>query len=1492
MSAESITKSLRFDLDHDLAPIKKGRSPTFSTFTKKYTHLFDTYVRDEVSGGWSCCCEGVIGIGCAYFCKNCARYTDALICASCFNPEEHVGHTYRVRVDRNFECECGNVDAWKRPFCGKHTQSKSVEERMSALSPEVIPSLQEIVGCTLSGLRKCILAAANTKEAKSLSSAIACLSINLLQIAKCGEIAQRVVAETICEGKDAILQFMMDHERNARVTNPWTGDYKRLHTLVTKLMPDPVFKMQFARALVRNYTDICDARCKTGGVGKDLISLQQLSQRFFTVPRIVRDLTCPKNFGDRGLHALHFILLGLLHSAVVMKKRKSQGTRRPFDVIRPYAKQVEACFDNLNDALQSDVETVGVLLKDELLIKLLCQVLLLCQETTTIDNYEDSDSMFRDVYFILNRSIQETIKIIALAVPGLAAHGFTWTATAKMPACSNIDEDPFLSKVLPKVIKQIEKGTSPLGQCFDSAEKLDSLVHTLKNEPSRKLYGFEVLFAWVFAFLIKYAPNHARDTDNFTLPFHRLFGRVASAVSQHFSVNVIGLVPADIDEDAMRKACEGPMNVQQNAAFDHDIPSNGLPGSDAMPLYEMSSISEYDIIFLQIGMCHTGPHLFEEILPISPSADEQDSESERIRYLQLMIILATRVELSAQQRYERTIARCLMTETQKYTDFFVAHRTRYDLCSEDGAVEYMDPSMGRELSFAKMAKRTNTTNPATYTLKEEYYDRLSIYDADIALDDLSALIIACENITPRIELAPSIPNSGPFIHSIFMLHCEFQVQYAMGEVTDFCRKKTSCEESLRLALDFLISAIKTYDLQNALFDTVWAQKEGPYKTLRQRIDMQCVDIIEYMYLPIGAEEADKTAPIFIETLQRLAVAPDASGLAWKVDALLDRIHAVESKCHGIKTQCFKDVDFAAIKAQSLQIISSRKDSSKVPALTAKVADLKLIEPTRSNLEHDIHAALAALTCVSCKRYSNTAGALGLIVHTSHSNVLNVVHCDKYPPNISDWFEMYPDQLQSLVCPPDSTMHVWTCGHAIHDECRQKALAAQRKAKQTGAKPSASVAVGDEFLCPACGQLASGALPIGVNAKEIAHAFGPTDLHRTPSDTVLSFPIGISPTKFPEKMTEQSKAALEWLYEQKCKQAVACGEVPVGLERGCVDSAIRVFGTQIILCELQARLDPTCISINKILVLRALLENIIVKIRAMAVNTVEHTLFVATQRAFDSIYRGKALYEGSFIADVEPFTLFIQLFARFVLTGDGRANIYRRLREITARVAWQNAYAIEAVQVFMRQATLLDMVVRPERFATQDLDKALEITPVDFIPIFGDDHFQFFPGGESAHRPPALRDHLDLPHFSEMPDDFLKTLLKRCRERCTVCQEMAYRRGMCLYCGTIVCIYESCCPKECWKHSLDCGGGCGLYAEIGEFSTRVFYMNALTFQCAYIQPPWVDIHGETDVGCVRGKSLYKCPSSVRKLLLTWLEGMFLQATDIHIEKAWVWTDKRL
>ena len=116
-----------------------------------------------------------------------------------------------------------------------------------------------------------------------------------------------------------------------------------------------------------------------------------------------------------------------------------------------------------------------------------------------------------------------------------------------------------------------------------------------------------------------------------------------------------------------------------------------------------------------------------------------------------------------------------------------------------------------------------------------------------------------------------------------------------------------------------------------------------------------------------------------------------------------------------------------------------------------------------------------------------------------------------------------------------------------------------------------------------------------------------------------------------------------------------------------------------------------------------------------------------------------------------------------------------------------------------------------------------------------------------------------PGLVELPEQYDTLYSTLVELRCKTCDTIPSEPGLCLICGEILCCSSSCCREptgtgtdrgECTKHALSCGTGVGIVLML--LQCRVVLISGS--MAAYYPGPYVDAHGEEDIGLQRGRPL--------------------------------------
>lgn len=109
--------------------------------------------------------------------------------------------------------------------------------------------------------------------------------------------------------------------------------------------------------------------------------------------------------------------------------------------------------------------------------------------------------------------------------------------------------------------------------------------------------------------------------------------------------------------------------------------------------------------------------------------------------------------------------------------------------------------------------------------------------------------------------------------------------------------------------------------------------------------------------------------------------------------------------------------------------------------------------------------------------------------------------------------------------------------------------------------------------------------------------------------------------------------------------------------------------------------------------------------------------------------------------------------------------------------------------------------------------------------------------------------------------------------CKRCKTSPADAAVCLICGTLVCMQSHCCRDtdirergECNLHTRECGGAIGVYFLVKRCSLLYLYAG----NGAFVQAPYLDVHGEVDMSMRRGRRQYLHGLRWEELRKNWLQ----------------------
>lgn len=245
----------------------------------------------------------------AYRCRTCEHDPTCAICVPCFKAGNHVDHDYSMIHTGGGCCDCGDETAWKSEgFCSRHRGPGQVQP----LPPKYAKFAEPVLGALLIEWKERLLAAERVAEGKpkkwdaqKVEEKVAYKTTSvivemLLSFCECSESLLNFIATLLCSSQYGLLDVLLRTEQflHKKVV-------AELHELLFKLLGEPNFKYEFAKAFIRHYPTLMSAVIREGADGNnasakfsDYPILSNFSVQIFTVPTLTPRLVTEVNLLD------------------------------------------------------------------------------------------------------------------------------------------------------------------------------------------------------------------------------------------------------------------------------------------------------------------------------------------------------------------------------------------------------------------------------------------------------------------------------------------------------------------------------------------------------------------------------------------------------------------------------------------------------------------------------------------------------------------------------------------------------------------------------------------------------------------------------------------------------------------------------------------------------------------------------------------------------------------------------------------------------------------------------------------------------------------------------------------------------------------------------------------------------------------------------------------------------------------------------------------
>eukprot|EP01018_Ginkgo_biloba_P034022 Gb_11947 [translate_table: standard] len=252
----------------------------------------------------------------AYRCRTCEHDPTCAICVPCFQAGNHVNHDYSMIHTGGGCCDCGDETAWKpEGFCARHRGPGQVQP----LPTKFTISADPVLGALLLVWKERLVAAESVAEgrpkkweqqtlqekvASKTSSAIVEM---LLGFCKCSESLLNFTATMMGSSPAGLLDILLRTERF--VPKKVVAE---LHELLFKLLGEPNFKYEFAKAFIKHYPTLISEAIRKGIDGSNSSTkssdyypvLSNFSVQIFTVPTLTPRLVIELKLLDMLLGSL------------------------------------------------------------------------------------------------------------------------------------------------------------------------------------------------------------------------------------------------------------------------------------------------------------------------------------------------------------------------------------------------------------------------------------------------------------------------------------------------------------------------------------------------------------------------------------------------------------------------------------------------------------------------------------------------------------------------------------------------------------------------------------------------------------------------------------------------------------------------------------------------------------------------------------------------------------------------------------------------------------------------------------------------------------------------------------------------------------------------------------------------------------------------------------------------------------------------------------
>ncbi|KMQ97669.1 e3 ubiquitin-protein ligase ubr3 [Lasius niger] len=527
------------------------------------------------------------------------------------------------------------------------------------------------------------------------------------------------------------------------------------------------------------------------------------------------------------------------------------------------------------------------------------------------------------------------------------------------------------------------------------------------------------------------------------------------------------------------------------------------------------------------------------------------------------------------------------------------------------------------------------------------------------------------------------------------------------------------------------------------------------------------------------------------------------------------------------------------------------------------------------------------------------------------------HFDRRMDEMSRLFHTF-SWLISVNLGWEGGVHVQTCGHHLHLDCLKSYLESLRSQQR---QQSLAVDRG-EYLCPLCRQLANSVLPLSPQLGECSavvrsrHASTKTifadlntflkEVQRNPVSSNLAMAMGkamedmtsCTYLKYKQKNCKPSHQSLFLFVTSVARtnfeiELVQRGgslcvppptTIPLTPKRDCIAYFSGIVKVLYNLLYYQVILQISC-NFSRAE------RNTILKRRCNCAATPSETILAEIIEYFSE----SGLYSGP--DDDKPSTSSSPTYAR-VKTHCVEQQIqslclpFLRVASLLRYHLYEQPLPLIRTpqSEFVRLVYYLELVTEGMSWESFDSTVALNWQDPETtvsVPLFWCDQLLAFLASWQNHQPARglIREqHISwhMPKLLSLPREYEKIFTYYHERQCSQCHSVPQEISICLLCGTIVCLKQTCCKQmnvcEAIQHSIDCGGGTGIYLVV----TSTYIIVIRGRRACLWGSLYLDDFEEEDRDLKRGKPLYLSQDRYQLLEQQWLAHRF-----DHTKKTWVW-----